>query len=1116
MIENKEIIEQLSTEQKIALVSDIGALKTMQDIEGLARVELVRIDKLEGERTFPTYAATAYCWDKELSEKVFAAQARYALAQGTNALFTPRAGVRSTPLSGGVSEDPYVAAATMERFIKATKACGVMPVVGGGFNEKDTPYMDDEFSPRAFYEYFMEPFARTDTSAFAFPYRKQGGKHGDINVEKVGDFLHRRAKEHKGYVLCRDCAPDQAVRALNAGNILLGASSEYVRRAVRRFLAYQTKVERGEMDCAILDEALTNHTAFSIDQLDEAVDRVLQFAKAAEALPKSSVESKKEEETATAAAEESVVLLKNAGDVLPLNTRKKLTVIGAEERIEFLTALADSFKAEGKIAEVGCVAGYTLNAERSDVQIEKALTQAKGGDVVLLLENPKHRRDYRLPANQLALLDGFKRAGIRVVAVLCGEKAVDMRFEAQVSGLLLCPTLTKYSPLALKRIIVGHVSPSGRLTNTYYVNTEEYFKEWKQDRKVGHTKVGTFVGYRHYDTVGVRVKYPFGYGLSYASFAYSYLNVSGSAITVMVKNTGRTTATEVVQVYVGKKDSALVRPKKQLKGFARVTLKAGENKLVRIEINPQTLAAFYKDKYAIEGGAYEVYVGSSVTDIRLSGVTSFAGERFASSGERRSDYLQSQSNLLSGGYTMARVRKKTQAGKKLRAFGGVTLGLVAFGAVILALLWLAGIIDGRHGITFRIAGIGLTALLMVGLITWLIGIRNGKETAEKETILSTGTAHETQKKEKQKPYRELFDMLYQEDEKEEAAKAAESTVMQIAQEEFVGAYDPSVTFTGVCESLTKYITARGIVADKALARKLLAAFSASRIVAVKSNDKALTEKLLQILSEFFGGHIQTQNVSGAHSFGDVLHVEEGDSSSIRTLMEGCREEQDAVHIQVFDYDNIEDVAKICAPLLRFADRRTKSELFVYNSGTTQKLTLYPNLWFLLTAEENVPLVSKNIPFNDALCTLCLQLDACEEGEVPALQPFNFYQLLKMEQTALRFDGKYAERNLLDEDKFWKKLDRIEHYLSKADYSFSSKLNASLERFATVFLACDGEQELALDNVVACKLAVTAMGLTGEELTADGGLLAHLNAIFGDEAMDETKRIIHSCTTFVTE
>ncbi len=1113
-MQNTEIIEKLNVEQKLAIASDVRTLKTLSETLGLPCVGLMKIDKLQSgnERTFPKYSAMANTWNSELMKKTFAAQASEAQSMGFNVLLASNAGVKNSPLSKGVSEDPVLCGELMDSFAKGVKSKKAFACVGSNLEDIDVYYMDEQFDERAFNEYYMAAFASAKAaSSFVFPYKRLQGKYASLNTEKVGTFLQKKAK-NKGFTLCNHCADDLTIRALAEGNILLGANSEPLRNGLEKFFTLQKRVENGELDGSAIDGALGNYTALSPALLDEAVDRAISFALSAGNVAEGTGQNRADLETAQLAAEECIVLLKNKG-VLPLQNVKRLAVVTSEEKKSFAEQLCEKISKKVTQCKAQCVEGYALAKEGESSRLQWAMQLAKTSDVTLVIAESK-KGAYRLTASQLALVDELESAGCKTVVLLCGEESVDLAFDEQVNAMLVCPSITQYSAEALANILTGNTSPSGRLANTYYEGTETHFAQLVKNKRQGYNKVGQFVGYRNYDGRYLHVKYPFGHGLSYSKFEYSGLYVSGNKISFTVRNLGYQAASEVIQVYVGKRNSTIVRPFKELKSFYKVRLGSGESKVIQCEIDAASLRVFSKGKQVSEGGAYEIYIGSSIKDIRLRSSMSIVGERVPSNGERYSDYMQTFSNVLSGGYTMSEVRKKTVAGKKTRTAGGCIAAVALLAAIIFGLLHLAGGIDVGETPYFQILAICLPLLFVLGGGTSAIGVIISKKSANKEAILSTGKAHEGQEKQARQSYRKLFDSLYEEkDEQEEKTEHAEQ--VHVTQEEFVGAFDSKRTFQTVCEDLAKYLTEHGILADYAMARKILSGVCSSRILQIVSKEKALSRRLVALLGQFFGGSVENYDIADAQSFADILYAKDGSNTAISELLQHCSENRDAIHLLAADYTDIDGAAKVFTQLSRYADSRIKNELSVYYDGKTQKVLLYPNLWIALCAEEGEKILSTNATFNEALCTLYLQLDACAEKEGATLEkPFNYYQLYKMEKTALRFDGTYAQKNLPDEDKFWKKVDKIERYLSEeTGYRFSSKLSASIERFATVFLACDGELEGALDSAVACKLVLTALGLAG---LSEREFAVQIESIFGEDSTEETKKMIGGCGTVVAE
>jgi beta-glucosidase len=182
---------------------------------------------------------------------------------------------------------------------------------------------------------------------------------------------------------------------------------------------------------------------------------------------------------------------------------------------------------------------------------------------------------------------------------------------------------------AVLRVLTGEVNPSGRLAESYPVCYEDCpsARHFPGGEATVEYREGLFVGYRHYVTAGVDVLFPFGFGLSYTSFEYSDLRVTRAGIELKVMNTGDRPGKEVVQLYVGKYDSSIFRPSRELKGFTKVHVQPGERRHVTIPFDDKTFRHYDKASgdWETEPGTHQIMVGSSSNDIRLRGAVEISG-----------------------------------------------------------------------------------------------------------------------------------------------------------------------------------------------------------------------------------------------------------------------------------------------------------------------------------------------------------------------------------------------------------------------------------------------------------------------------------------------------------
>lgn len=349
---------------------------------------------------------------------------------------------------------------------------------------------------------------------------------------------------------------------------------------------------------------------------------------------------------------ESFVLLKNS-KLLPLPKGANVAVIG--EAYSDLTALKETFHVVGKAQ------GYDRTTQRSDSYIPAAVRATKNADAALVFLYPDDSDKLTLPANRIALLDALKKAHKRVIAVVCGDRPVDLSFNGTTDALFVAPADCPFAGEALADILCGNENPSGRLTRTYYDNADEYFRKYLSDKNAGVMRIGQFVGYRRYGIEKTKINYPFGFGLSYTKFAYSNLSITADGISFTLTNCGGFDGCEVAQVYLGAPSTTHVAPKKQLIAFRKVFLRRRESRKINIPLSSRDFETFDPTMYVgnVEAGEYMIYVGSSSLDIRLQGKKILEGVTREASKYKLADFT------ADGDYgDISRVNKESRVAKK--------------------------------------------------------------------------------------------------------------------------------------------------------------------------------------------------------------------------------------------------------------------------------------------------------------------------------------------------------------------------------------------------------------------------------------------------------------------
>ena len=290
--------------------------------------------------------------------------------------------------------------------------------------------------------------------------------------------------------------------------------------------------------------------------------------------------------------------------------------------------LKDAAEADD-ITLAGFCAGYERSGTPNPAFVEEAAALARKADVVVLcmgLDESSEsegldRSHICIPENQKQLLEAVAQANENLVVVLSAGSVVETGWVSRCKAVLHAYLGGQAGAGAIMDVLTGRVNPSGKLAETLPLTYEDtpaarYFPGKQQNVEY---REGLYIGYRYYETAHVPVRYPFGYGLSYTTFAYSDLKADADKVTFTITNTGSRAGAEIAQLYVAKADAAVFRPEKELKGFAKVFLQAGECKTVTIPLDDKAFRYWNvkTDRWETEGGSYQLLVGASVQDIRL-------------------------------------------------------------------------------------------------------------------------------------------------------------------------------------------------------------------------------------------------------------------------------------------------------------------------------------------------------------------------------------------------------------------------------------------------------------------------------------------------------------------
>lgn len=583
---------------------------------------------------FPTAAAVANSWNEILGEEIGKALGEEAAAQDVHVLLGPGLNMKRSPLCGRnfeyFSEDPYLAGKMAAAYIRGIQSQGVYACpkhFAVNSQELRRMAMNSVLDERTLREIYLTGFEiavkEGGAKSIMTSYNEINGTYANENRHLLKNIL--RGEWGFDGVVITDWggSNDHAAGVAAGSNLEMPAPGlDSARQLVK----------------AVEDKTLTMEEVDAC--VDDLLDAVLTLTRNAEG-KKHSFQETEHHELARKAAEESAVLLKNTDGILPLAPGSKVAVIGdfaVEPRYQGAgssmvnpTYLETVEKAIGNydLQIVGIDRGYKRTGESDEVLKKEALDIASTADVVLycfgldeLSESEGLDRTHmRIPQNQIDLLQAIVQVNPNVVGLLSAGASIEMPWHYCCKAILHGYLTGQAGASAMLNIITGKVNPSGRLSETYPIKYEDTpaFRNYPSTQRNAEHREGIYIGYRYYDTSGVRVHYPFGYGLSYTGFEYSDLKSDETGVTFTLENVGDRDGAEVAQLYIGMKDGKVFRPAKELKGFAKVFLKAGESKEVRIPFDEKTFRYWnvLTNAWEVEEGTYQIMVGASVANIRL-------------------------------------------------------------------------------------------------------------------------------------------------------------------------------------------------------------------------------------------------------------------------------------------------------------------------------------------------------------------------------------------------------------------------------------------------------------------------------------------------------------------
>lgn len=650
-MKHQDMIEKMTIEEKAAFLSGKGEW----DTRNIPRLDIPSVFCSDGPHgirkqagngdhlglneslpatCFPTAATIANSWDVDLGKEIGEALGEEAAVLDVQVLLGPGLNIKRSPLCGRnfeyFSEDPYLSGKMAASYIQGIQSQGVYACpkhFAVNSQELRRMAMNAVLDERTLREIYLTGFEiavkEGGAKAIMSSYNQVNGIYANENQHLLIDIL-RKEWGFDGIVITDWGGSNDHVNGVKAGsNLEMPAPGLDSARQIA------AAIQEGSLKMKELDACV-----------EDLLDAVLTVSKNRK-VKKEGFNKKEHHQIARKAAAESAVLLKNTNHILPLKAGCRVAVIGdfaVEPRYQGAGSSAvnptsietiETVITDYDLKVIGISRGYKRTGEADEVLKKEVLDLAAGAEVILYFfgldelseSEGLDRTHMRIPQNQIDLLQSMLQVNENIVGILSAGASVEMPWQTNCKAILHGYLSGQAGAGAMLDILTGKVNPSGRLAESYPIRYEDTpaLRHFPSTERNAEYRESVYVGYRYYDTSKVRVQYPFGFGLSYTEFTYSDLKTDSKGVSLTITNSGNIDGAEVVQLYVGLPNAIVFRPEKELKGFSKVFLKAGESQEIHIPFDDKTFR-YWNIKtncWEVEMGTYRIMVGASVSDIRL-------------------------------------------------------------------------------------------------------------------------------------------------------------------------------------------------------------------------------------------------------------------------------------------------------------------------------------------------------------------------------------------------------------------------------------------------------------------------------------------------------------------
>lgn len=1084
-MKNKEILAKMTLKQKIKVIISNSKNQNM-DVDDF-KLPVFRLSKnpLEVDKDrcvtiFPKSKMLACSWDLDIIKDVYKAIGVETKSFVKNVFFN-----MSNDLSTQMfSSDPYLNGKMIQAYLNGLHDSN-MPVSLSSFNSLDK-------DKRTVYE--------LDKTSAEIEIKE--GNPDSIVVDDLEniEYVFKNLK-YQGIVFSNAIDATDAIKKLNAGSSLIFIEDDIVENIVEAINDYNNTyiaLQNKTISKFVFDEKLRNGQIISEDVVVEACDRLISYlmkTSIMQDMPHDedyvSLNEKRtpyfDEPTHASislyAARNSIVLLKNSG-VLPLKHIEKTAIIGdfainPSYQIDGFSNKPTEYKSTYDLIQnydinaVGFAHGYRSDMIVDMELINAAVRLAKQSDVTVLYLYA-YDSD-RLSDDQLALISELYKNKVKIIAVLTTNKQIDMKFDEMCEAVLLSNFAGQEVSKAILDILINDYNPSGKIATTFLYD--------KIDSNIPM--------YLNADFNNIRVKYPFGYGLSYTDFEYTYLEVSENNVTFTVTNKGLYDGYAIPQMYVGFNDSnnPLLRP--MLKGFKKVFVRKNESLKVTIPFDEYTFRYYDKENkcYGIIGGDYNISIRENYNDIRLESIVSLSP--YLDKVDSYSVFEDDNDKFLELDNEILKEKKVFGYRAKIITILIFMLYIYIFGIVTILInkdsnffYVLVGVIAGAMFIS-TIIGI---ALIAIQVKSKKLPVRTSNETLT-DLVSRVSEYEEVSRVVYKEPIKEEFK---KEDKKEELVfenKSIEKDLFDL---------NSNIKLIDLTKGLNKYLEYKGILVDLHTTKRILASVLSSKVVVLNSSDKELCNELVLAMMEFFGqkGNLFIENEEVIDS--TTLYWKKNNGkfiySEFSENMLLAMDDRNSFNI-IPIIDATSNINNYFNEILIYASNPNAKHFITLSKNESKEIT--NNMCFVVTFKEDIEFenfdnyISLNIQINR---------NELEKSEAEALVP-------SME--CIKNNLYESKENYYIQEDNYKKIDELCEFINKYEkYDISNKTLIRLELYTSILLSLELTEDEVIVDLFNDILSINLSKLNKfNDIDSRNSLLETVERLFDDEVIKSFKRIL---------